>query len=131
MKTSQDLLTKFVQGASTNRDEVLTEARKALNSDYAEVRRWAGVVVDLLTSEQSEIREVLVSYLPTPTPRIALIRAVREIMGLGLLEAKGIVERSSRLSLHTSSTVTSRRLREIAEELKNCGCTVQLREEDT
>lgn len=114
---------------NNQRDGLLVEARKALNSDYAEVRRWAGVVVDLLTTEQSEIRTVLVSYLPTQTPRIALIRAVREIMGLGLLEAKGIVERSSQLALHTSSTVNSRRLREIAEELKNYGCTVQLREE--
>lgn len=115
---------------NNQRDGLLVEARKALNSDYVEVRRWAGVVVDLLTTEQSEIRTVLVSYGPRLLPpRIALIRAVREILGLGLLEAKGIVERSSQLSLHTSSTVNSRRLREIAEELKNYGCTVQLREE--
>jgi hypothetical protein len=111
--------------------ELLAEARVAMESNYAGERRWAGEVVRLLTIRRSPVGKQIRSatILHPYYAKIPMIKALRECTGLGLSEAKGIVEHTNPLTLKTNSWVDSNRLREIVRYLVEQGCIVSSTEE--
>ncbi|MCY3628011.1 MAG: 50S ribosomal protein L7/L12 [Gammaproteobacteria bacterium] len=76
----------------------------------------AGAAVE----EQTEFNVRLVS---TPDKKVALIKAVRELTGLGLKEAKGLVDESPCL---VKEQVSKEEAQEIKAKLEDAGATVEL-----
>ena len=70
--------------------------------------------------EQTEFNVRLVS---TPDKKVALIKAVRELTGLGLKEAKGLVDESPCL---VKEQVSKEEAQEIKAKLEDAGATVEL-----
>ena len=70
--------------------------------------------------EQTEFNVRLVSI---PEKKVALIKAVRELTGLGLKEAKGLVDESPCL---VKEQVSQEEAQEIKAKLEDAGATVEL-----
>ena len=77
---------------------------------------------DTVEQEQTEF-DVLLEAVPAPK-KIAILKVVRSLTGLGLIEAKGLVESAPKV---LKEAVSKEDAEEIKEKLESAGATVVIK----
>lgn len=124
---ANEKIKKFIEEVKTLTVMELSELVKALEEEFgvsASAMAVAAPVADGAGGGAEEQTEFTVTLTEAGPTKIQVIKAVREITGLGLKEAKGIVDTAPQ---PVKENVSKEEAEETATKLKDAGAVVEIK----